>query len=36
VAKLTPLVVAFIGVLGVIFAGTLYLDIAHPLVNPFR
>ena len=35
VNKLTPLVYAFMSVLLVLFACTLYLDIAHPIVNPF-
>jgi len=35
VNKLAPLIYAFIGVLLVLFASTLYLDIAHPLPNPF-
>ena len=36
VNKLTPVVVAFVGVLAVLFACTLYLDIVHPLANPFH
>jgi membrane-associated protease RseP (regulator of RpoE activity) len=36
VNKLLPLVYAFVTVLLVLFATTLYLDIAHPIVNPFR
>lgn len=35
VNKLTPLVYAFMSVLLVLFACTLFLDIAHPIVNPF-
>lgn len=35
VNRLTPVVIAFMGVLLVLFACTLYLDIAHPIVNPF-
>jgi membrane-associated protease RseP (regulator of RpoE activity) len=35
VNKLTPFVYAFMSVLLVLFACTLYLDIAHPIVNPF-
>jgi len=34
--KLTPFVVAFVGVLAVLFAFTLYLDIAYPITNPFN
>lgn len=34
--KLTPVVVAFVGVLAVLFAFTLYLDIAYPITNPFN
>ena len=34
--KLTPVVVAFVGVLAVLFAFTLYLDIVHPIANPFH
>ena len=33
--KLAPVVYAFISVLLVLFACTLYLDIAHPIPNPF-
>jgi membrane-associated protease RseP (regulator of RpoE activity) len=33
--KLAPLIYAFMGVLLVLFASTLYLDIAHPIANPF-
>lgn len=36
VNKLTPLVVGFMGVLLVLFACTLYLDIVHPIANPFQ
>ncbi|MBU6514673.1 MAG: site-2 protease family protein [Acidobacteria bacterium] len=36
VNKLTPVVVAFMGVLVVLFAFTLYLDIAYPISNPFN
>jgi len=36
VNKLTPLAYAFMSVLLVLFACTLYLDIAHPIVNPFQ
>ena len=35
VNKLAPLVYAFMAVLLVLFASTLYLDIAHPIANPF-
>jgi len=35
VNKLAPVIYAFIGVLLFLFASTLYLDIAHPLPNPF-
>ena len=35
VNKLAPLVYAFMSVLLVLFACTLYLDIAHPIANPF-
>ena len=34
--KLTPVVFAFVGVLVVLFAFTLYLDIAYPIANPFH
>ena len=34
--KLTPVVFAFVGVLVVLFAFTLYLDIADPIANPFH
>jgi membrane-associated protease RseP (regulator of RpoE activity) len=33
--KLAPVIYAFITVLLVLFACTLYLDIAHPISNPF-
>jgi membrane-associated protease RseP (regulator of RpoE activity) len=33
--KLAPVIYAFMGVLLVLFACTLYLDIAHPIANPF-
>ncbi len=36
VAKLLPVVYAFVGVLLMLFATTLYLDIAHPILNPFQ
>ena len=36
VNKLTPVVFAFVGVLVVLFAFTLYLDIAYPIANPFH
>jgi membrane-associated protease RseP (regulator of RpoE activity) len=36
VNKLLPVVYAFVTVLVVLFATTLYLDIAHPIVNPFH
>lgn len=35
VYKLTPVIYAFMGVLLVLFATTLYLDIVHPIANPF-
>ncbi len=34
--RLTPVVVAFVGVLVVLFACTLYLDIVYPISNPFH
>jgi hypothetical protein len=34
--KLTPVIFAFVGVLLVLFACTLYLDIAYPIANPFH
>ena len=33
---LAPFVYAFMSVLLVLFASTLYLDIAHPIANPFH
>jgi membrane-associated protease RseP (regulator of RpoE activity) len=36
VNKLAPVVYAFMSVLIVLFACTLYLDIAHPIANPFH
>ena len=36
IQRLTPIVYAFATVLLVLFAFTLYLDIAHPIVNPFH
>ncbi len=33
--RLTPVVYAFVVVLLALFASTLYLDIAHPIANPF-
>jgi membrane-associated protease RseP (regulator of RpoE activity) len=36
VNKLTPVIYAFVGVLLVLFACTLYLDIAFPIANPFH
>ena len=35
-AKLNLLTVGFVGVLLFLFVCTLYLDIAHPMVNPFK
>ncbi len=35
VNRLAPVIYAFMGVLLVLFACTLYLDIAHPIANPF-
>ncbi|HEV3268879.1 MAG TPA: site-2 protease family protein [Acidimicrobiales bacterium] len=35
VNKLAPVIYAFVGALLFLFATTLYLDIAHPLPNPF-
>ncbi len=35
VNKLAPFAYAFMGVLLVLFASTLYLDITHPIANPF-
>ena len=34
--KLAPVAYAFMAVLLVLFASTLFLDIAHPIANPFR
>ncbi len=34
--KMAPFAYAFMGVLLVLFACTLFLDIAHPIANPFR
>ncbi len=34
--KLTPVVFAFVSVLLVLFASTLYLDIVYPIANPFH
>jgi len=34
--KMAPLAYAFMGVLLVLFACTVFLDIAHPIANPFR
>jgi membrane-associated protease RseP (regulator of RpoE activity) len=34
--KMAPVIYAFVGVLLVLFACTLYLDIAHPIANPFN
>jgi membrane-associated protease RseP (regulator of RpoE activity) len=36
VNKMAPFIYAFMGVLLVLFASTLFLDIAHPIANPFR
>jgi len=36
VNRLAPVVYAFMTVLLVLFASTLYLDIAHPIANPFH
>jgi membrane-associated protease RseP (regulator of RpoE activity) len=36
VNKMAPLAYAFMGVLLVLFACTVFLDIAHPIANPFR
>jgi len=36
VNRLTPFVYAFMTVLLVLFACTLYLDVAHPIANPFN
>ena len=34
-ARMTPVIYAFMSVLLVLFASTLYLDIVHPIANPF-
>ena len=34
--KLTPFVYAFLALLAVLFVSTLYLDIVHPVANPFQ
>ena len=34
--KLAPIAYGFMTVLLVLFACTLYLDIVHPIANPFR
>jgi membrane-associated protease RseP (regulator of RpoE activity) len=34
--KMAPFAYAFMGVLLILFACTLFLDIAHPIANPFR
>jgi membrane-associated protease RseP (regulator of RpoE activity) len=34
--KLLPFAFLFMAVLLVLFASTLYLDIAHPIANPFQ
>ena len=36
VNKMAPVAYAFMGVLLVLFACTVFLDIAHPIANPFR
>jgi hypothetical protein len=36
VNRLAPVVYAFVSVLLVLFACTLYLDIAFPIANPFH
>lgn len=36
IRKLTPLVAGFVSVLLVLFASTIYLDLVHPLANPFH
>ncbi len=36
VTKLNPVIYAFMAVLLVLFASTLYLDIVHPIANPFQ
>lgn len=35
VNRMIPYIYAFVGVLAVLFAATLYLDIVHPIANPF-
>ena len=34
--KMTPFVYAFLALLAVLFFSTLYLDIVHPIANPFQ
>jgi membrane-associated protease RseP (regulator of RpoE activity) len=34
--KLTPIVLVVVTVLGLLFLATAYLDITHPIVNPFK
>jgi membrane-associated protease RseP (regulator of RpoE activity) len=34
--KLAPVVYAFVAAIALLFVSTLYLDIAHPLANPFH
>lgn len=34
--KMTPFVYAFLALLAVLFVSTLYLDIVHPIANPFQ
>jgi len=34
--KLAPVVYAFVAAIALLFVSTLYLDIAHPLTNPFH
>ncbi len=36
IAKMTPVIYAFMGVLAFLFACSLYLDLAHPIANPFH
>ena len=36
VNKMTPFAYGFMTILLVLFACTLYLDIAHPIINPFQ
>ena len=36
IRKLTPVIAAFVSILIVLFASTLYLDIVSPLANPFH